>query len=193
MIESNPMDALPISGDGEGASDDDPGPSPASVVILFDAWQHHTEAVPTVHAAVNAAIVFVPALAGADLVIALSSDEAVRALNAQFRGQDKPTNVLSFPAAPSFGNAAGAPSGDVAIAYETIVSEAADEGKHLHHHLAHLTVHALLHLAGHDHDEDAQAERMEMLERRILASLNIPDPYRSPTEEDQPKPAETLL
>lgn len=193
MIESNPMDALPISGDGEGASDDDPGPSPASVVVLFDAWQRHTEAVPTVHAAVNAAIAFVPALAEADLAIALSSDEAVRALNAQFRGQDKPTNVLSFPAAPGFGDNADAPSGDVAIAYETVVREAADEGKHLHHHLAHLTVHALLHLAGHDHYDDAQAEQMEMLERSILASLDIPDPYRSPIDEDQPNPAETLL
>lgn len=187
------MDALPISGDGEGASDDEPGPSPASVVVLFDAWQPHLDAVPTVHDAVNAAIAFVPELAEGEIAVALSSDEAVRALNARFRGQDKPTNVLSFPAPPGFGSAMSAPSGDIVIAYETVVSEAADECKHLHHHLAHLTVHGLLHLAGHDHDDDAEAERMEMLERRILASLDIPDPYRSPTEEDQPKPAETQL
>src|SRR5262245_59212003 len=124
MIASDPMDALPISGDGEGASDDEPGPSPAGVVVLFDAWQRHLDAVPTVHAAVNAAITFVPALAEGEIAIALSSDEAVRALNAQFRGQDKPTNVLSFPSAPGFGEAPGAPSGDIVIAYETLVTEA---------------------------------------------------------------------
>ncbi len=78
------------------------------------------------------------------------------------------------------------PSGDIVIAYETVAHESVTEGKPLLHHLAHLTVHGLLHLAGHDHDNDSDAERMEALERRILATLNIPDPYRSYLEEEQP-------
>jgi probable rRNA maturation factor len=187
MIErSIVVDALPPSGEGEAASDDDPGPSPAGVVILDDAWLDHETAVTVVHEAVNAAALFVPALAEGDIVIALSSDEAVRELNARFRGHDKPTNVLSFRAASSPPREAETPSGDIAIAYGTVVREATDEGKPFHHHLAHLVVHGLLHLAGHDHHNDADAEQMEALERRILAILNIPDPYRSDFDEERP-------
>ena len=175
------MDALPPTDDGDGASDDEPGPSPAGVVILHDAWLEVPDAVPAVHRAVNAAVGFVPALADGEIAIALSSDAAVRELNARFRGSDKPTNVLSFPAAPGPAEAEAegeaAPSGDIVIAYETILREAEGEGKHLLHHLAHLTVHGLLHLAGYDHEDDAEAERMEALETRILATLGIPDPY----------------
>lgn len=184
MIDTGPMDAVPPQNEAEGASDDEPGPSPAGVVILFDAWHELPGAVSAVHEAVNAAVHFVPELADAEIAIALSSDEDVRALNARFRGQDKPTNVLSFPSAPGVSEAA--PSGDIIVAYETLAREAAHEGKPLHHHLAHLTVHGLLHLAGHDHHDDGDAERMEALERRILAHLDIPDPYRSDSEEDRP-------
>ena len=186
MTKRNTFGVLPPPGDGEGMSDDEPGPSPASVVILYDAWREMPGAALTVHQAVNAAARLVPALGDGEIAIALSSDADVRALNARFRGQDKPTNVLSFPAAPGFAGADNAPSGDIVIACETVIREAADEEKHLNHHLAHLTVHGLLHLAGYDHDDDADAEEMEALERRILATLDIPDPYRSDVEEHQP-------
>jgi len=185
------MDVLPPPGEADDASDDEPGPSPAGVVVLDDAWPDQESSVLCVHEAVNAAIRFVPELANGEVAIALSSDAAVRRLNAQFRGKDKPTNVLSFPTAGS-SDGDGAPSGDIVIAYETVLREAEDEGKPLHHHLAHLVVHGLLHLAGHDHDTETDAEIMEALERRILESIGIPDPYRSDVEEDQPL-AETRL
>jgi probable rRNA maturation factor len=184
-IESKFLDTVPSAEDGEGASDEEPGPSPASVVVLNDAWRNQLpDAAGAVHAAVNAAAAFVPGLPGADVAIALSSDEAVRALNARYRGQDKPTNVLSFPAADP--SSADAPSGDIIIALETVLREAEEEGKPPLHHLAHLTVHGVLHLAGYDHETEEEAECMEGLERRILAGLDIPDPYRSFVEEDLP-------
>ena len=185
MIDTSPMDVLPPQGESDGQSDDESGPSPAGVVVLFDAWQEFPGAVSTVHDAVNATLRFVPELADGEIAIALSSDADVRELNARFRGQDRATNVLSFPSAGFSGNSA-ASSGDIVIAYETTAREAANEGKPLYHHLAHLTVHGLLHLAGHDHHDDADAERMEALERQILAHLDIPDPYRSDIEEDRP-------
>lgn len=184
IIESKTMDAPSSAGEVDGPSDEEPGPSPAGVVLMHGAWHDLSGALPAVHAAVNAAIAFVPALAESEIAIALSSDAAVRELNARFRGHDKPTNVLSFPAALTQDADA---SGDIIIAYETVMREAADEGKDALHHLAHLTVHGLLHLAGYDHDGDADAERMEALERRILHSLDIPDPYRSDVEGDQPR------
>jgi probable rRNA maturation factor len=190
MIERNITGVVPPPGEGEGTSDDDPEPGPASVVVLEGAWHDAPGAVSAVHEAARAAAAIVPALADGEIAIALSSDAAVRELNARFRGQDKPTNVLSFPAAPDFPGVQGASSGDIVIAYETAAREAAAEGKPLLHHLAHLTVHGLLHLAGHDHDDNVDAERMETLERRILEQLDIPDPYRSLTEEDRSLSAE---
>ena len=187
MIERNIVDVVSAPAETDSASDDEPGPSPAGVVVLHDAWQDIQGAVPAVHEAVNAAVSFVPALATSEIAIALSSDAAVRELNARFRGQDKPTNVLSFPAAAGPDDEPGDASGDIVVALETLQREAAHEGKHLHHHLAHLTVHGLLHLAGFDHDTEADAEEMEALERRILATLEIPDPYRSDVEEHQPR------
>ena len=188
MIErSIVVEAFPPLVEGEVASDDDSGPSPAGVVILDDVWLDHENAVAIVHEAVEATVAFLPALAEGDIAIALSSDEAVRALNVRFRGLDRPTNVLSFPAVSGSPGEAETPSGDIAIAYETVACEAADEGKPFYHHLAHLVVHGLLHLAGHDHHTDADAEQMEALERRILAILNIPDPYRSDFDEERPR------
>ena len=108
---------------------------------------------------------------GAALGLALTSDRAVRALNHDFRGQDKPTNVLSFPTftRPYLG--------DIALARATIAREARQQGKTLEHHLAHLVVHGVLHLLGHDHAVRADAQRMEALEKRVLAGLGIGDPY----------------
>ncbi len=106
----------------------------------------------------------------------LGDDARIAALNAQFRGKQGPTNVLSFRAATS-GPDAGRFLGDIALAAETIVEEANFQGKRFEHHAAHLAVHGFLHLLGYDHQEPAQAEKMEARERAILATLGIGDPY----------------
>jgi probable rRNA maturation factor len=186
MIEPNRTDVAPAPAQADGVGDGEPGPGPAGVVVLSDMWHDLPGAVAAVHEAVDAAMRFVPTLGSGEIAIALSSDAAVRELNGRFRGQDKPTNVLSFPAAPGFPGVQAMPSGDIVIAYETVLREAAADDKPALHHLAHLTVHGLLHLAGYDHDDDADAETMERLEQRILASLAIPDPYRSDVEQPQP-------
>ena len=103
----------------------------------------------------------------------LTGDAAVRALNARFRGQDRPTNVLAFPAPAT---AAGA-LGDIALAYGVCAAEARAQGKPLADHLQHLVVHGALHLLGLDHQTEAEAAAMEARERRVLAGLGVPDPY----------------
>lgn len=127
-----------------------------------------------------------PLLASPRLVASLlfTSDAEVHALNREWRGRDKPTNVLSFPMqvrSDLAGLASEGPPvmlGDIALAYETCAHEAAEKGISLETHATHLIVHGLLHLAGHDHvDNNEQAEAMEALETRILAKLGIADPY----------------
>ena len=108
-----------------------------------------------------------------NVTILLTDDESVRELNAQFRGQHKPTNVLSFPAPDNPERFAG----DIALAYGVCAREAAEQGKSLANHLQHLTVHGVLHLLGYDHMGDDEAEVMEDLERSVLAELGVPDPY----------------
>jgi probable rRNA maturation factor len=111
--------------------------------------------------------------------LALSCDEQIARLNGAFRGKPEPTNVLSFPAR-STGPKAGSEArflGDVVLAAETVSREAAALGLPLTHHLQHLIVHGLLHLLGYDHETEQQAQAMEALEARILASLGIADPY----------------
>lgn len=112
----------------------------------------------------------------AEVSILLTDDATVQTLNAQYRGQDKPTNVLAFPAdMPVTGGPA--PLGDIAIARETVLGEAEAASKPPRDHLAHLAIHGLLHLLGYDHQTDADASHMEGLEVAILKSLDIPDPY----------------
>ncbi|RAK56190.1 rRNA maturation RNase YbeY [Phenylobacterium soli] len=123
--------------------------------------------------AVAEAVLAEERLTDRNLVVLLTDDEAVRALNAQFRDKDKPTNVLSFPAPPNPEQHLG----DVALAYETCAREAAEQGKPLAHHLQHLVAHGVLHLLGYDHMTDEEAADMEGLERVVLARLGIPDPY----------------
>ncbi len=115
-----------------------------------------------------------------EVSVLLCDDDAIAVLNGRWRGQEKPTNVLSFPAPPLYGDAAlqeKAPLGDIAIAYETLVREARESGKTAPAHLAHLVVHGFLHLAGYDHETDNEAEEMERLEREILARIGVADPY----------------
>ncbi len=120
----------------------------------------------------------------AEACVALSDDAGVRALNAQFRGKDKPTNVLSFPASAEAlrPDASATSLGDVILAAETLAREAEAQRIPPPHHLQHLVVHGLLHLMGFDHETDAQASEMEALEVAILARLGIADPY-APTPE----------
>jgi len=131
---------------------------------------------------------------GGELAIVLTDDSAIRTLNRGWRGKDQPTNVLSFPVnAPSrslprkrgrvrVGVAAGPAGrvrllGDIVIAYETMAREALAEQRPFRHHLAHLAVHGFLHLVGHDHEADAEAEAMEALEIAVLSRLEMPNPY----------------
>jgi probable rRNA maturation factor len=118
--------------------------------------------------------------APAELSIVLGDDALLRRLNRLWRGQDKPTNVLSFPAERGTPRAAGAPLllGDVVLAFETVAREANAQGKHLADHLRHLVVHGVLHLLGYDHARAAEARRMEALERAVLCRLGVADPYR---------------
>jgi len=116
---------------------------------------------------------------GAELCIHLADDEHVRALNARWRGLDKPTNVLSFPAVAASEITKARLIGDIVLAFETVAREAADDGKPLADHYRHLVAHGFLHLIGFDHDNEADAERMEAMETRILAQLGVADPYRA--------------
>lgn len=127
-----------------------------------------------------------PELANPRLSVSLlfADDAEVHALNREWRGKDKPTNVLSFPMLEREDlldlPAAGPPEllGDIALALETCTREADDKGLPLDHHAAHLIVHGLLHLAGHDHEiSPADARTMELLEIKALALLGIADPY----------------
>ncbi|BBK45249.1 endoribonuclease YbeY [Allostella vacuolata] len=129
---------------------------------------------PLVRRAVRAALKVAPRMPAGDpeMAILLGDDALLHQLNRDYRGQDKPTNVLSF--------AAGDPLllGDVAIAYETTAAEAAAAGKPLADHLSHLVVHGTLHLLGFDHETTEDAAEMEPLEVQALAALGIADPYR---------------
>ena len=152
------------------------------VEIEDEAWA----ALPDVEALTQAAAAAALTRPG-EVTILLADDAAVQDLNARFRGRDAPTNVLSFPAAPS----AAPHLGDIALAYGVCAGEAAAQGKPLAHHLQHLVVHGVLHLLGSDHQDDAEAEEMEARERDILARLGVPDPYaeRGPVSDPAPDEA----
>ena len=109
-----------------------------------------------------------------EISLVLASDEAMHLLNATYRHKDKPTNVLSFPSLE--------PKiclGDIVLSLETIQNEATDQGKTFDHHVAHLFVHGILHLMGHDHIEDDERTKMEAKEIQILERLDVPNPYDS--------------
>lgn len=116
----------------------------------------------------------------AGLVIRVVGEDEMRALNARYRGRDKVTNVLSFPAelpAALKGRVKPEPLGDIVICAPIVAAEAGRQEKPLLNHWAHLTVHGLLHLLGYDHEEEAQAQAMEAREIAILSGIGIPDPY----------------
>jgi probable rRNA maturation factor len=156
------------------------------VLVVADCWQSEPDSEAVIDRAIRAAAETVNAdlkvdLGEAELAVMLTDDDGIRTLNSNWRGIDKPTNVLSFPALPPTGESGPdeAPRmlGDIAIAYQTTRAEADDEQKPFDHHLSHLAVHGFLHLIGYDHEKDDDAEAMETLETAILAQLGIPDPY----------------
>ncbi len=139
-----------------------------AVVVLDAAW---TKALPGVERLVRRAAR--AAVKGKkSLNVALADDKAVRMLNARDRKKDKPTNVLSYPSGER------AFLGDIVLARQTVWREAREQKKAPADHITHLVVHGALHLLGHDHvTGEADADRMEALERRILAKLGVADPY----------------
>jgi probable rRNA maturation factor len=152
------------------------------ILVVADCWQTETDVESVIHRAIATAAEMVDAdVEGAELAVMLTDDAGIRTLNSNWRGIDKPTNVLSFPALQPTGPRGpdDAPHmlGDIAIAYQTTRKEADDEQKPFDHHLSHLAVHGFLHLIGYDHEKDDDAEAMEALETEILAQLGIPDPY----------------
>jgi len=134
------------------------------------AW---TVAMPDAEAVVLRAATAALGTVEGDLVVLLTDDAEVQDLNKRFRDKDRPTNVLSFPAAES----AFPHLGDVVLGYAYCAAEAQAQGKTLSDHLSHLVVHGVLHLLGRDHEDEAEAEEMEAEEREILAALGVADPY----------------
>jgi probable rRNA maturation factor len=187
MPQMTETSEAPAAGDGTVSAESEPPQIDADIMIGDGRWEAVnglTSLIPRlVAAALNEA--GRPAQAGS-VSIALLSAAEVRSLNKAFRGKDSATNVLSFPAArplSSHNNATGPAAflGDVALAYETVTEEALAQQKTVLHHAAHLVVHGVLHLAGFDHGQDAEAECMEDAERLILSRLGIPDPYADHT------------
>src|SRR6476660_8260832 len=136
------------------------------VLVVADCWQTEPDAEAVIQRAIATAAETVEADIGqAELAVMLTDDVGIRTLNSNWRGIDKPTNVLSFPALQPSGR--GGPDdaprmlGDIAIAYETTRREADEEQKPFDHHLSHLAVHGFLHLVGYDHEKDEEAGTME--------------------------------
>lgn len=151
-----------------------------SIAVEDEAWLALADLDRLVQTAVTAAL----SGAGADrdrgeIALLLTNDRSIAAINAEWRGNNKPTNVLSFSAAPGLPVPEGEerPLGDIVLAYGVVAREAAEQGKTLREHTAHLIVHGVLHLLGFDHETDAEAQEMERLEAGILKGLGISDPY----------------
>lgn len=184
--------AANVGGPEAGVADAEP-PEPSAllgvdVVVEANDWPGFGDAEAAVLAAA-AAVGTHPGVIGepCEAAIALSNDDEVARLNGAYRNKPVPTNVLSFPAAARPGGpCAGEPKalGDIIIARETILREAAASGTPPVHHLQHLVIHGLLHLLDYDHIEPAGALRMEALETAILARLGIPDPYAGTEPDD---------
>lgn len=146
-------------------------PEAIAAVIETETWQHHLgeAACEALVQAVWSAFEDEHGPAPQPVAVLFADDARLTALNAQFRGQNKATNVLSFPD--------GEGGGDIALAFERVHVEARVAGRSLYARTAHMLVHGLAHLAGMSHDEEAEAEAMEAFEARILARLTIADPY----------------
>ncbi len=161
--------SVAMNADAEGPALD------LDIVVNSALWSDEPSSERVVALAVAAAAAAAGIAPPSGLCVMLTDDEEIRRLNGRFRGQDKPTNVLSFAArTPPSGDGH---LGDIAIAFESAAREAREQAKPFDHHLAHLAVHGFLHLLGYDHRFEAEAEGMEGFERDILARLGVPDPY----------------
>jgi probable rRNA maturation factor len=134
---------------------------PIEVIVTEPAWRRLVPKAARIAARAAAA-------AGATGTVVLAGDHTVRRLNAQHRGRNKPTNVLTYET----------PAPEVILALGVVRREAAAASRRPAHHLAHLVVHGALHLRGHDHLAAGEARRMEMAEARILHRLRVPNPWR---------------
>lgn len=166
-----------------------------------DAWDTETDWAAAAQGSVNCAIAasafaaFIDGPKQLSISVQLSGDAEVHCLNRDYRGKDKPTNVLSFPMLDAGqldrlmqedggqeDSATNSPEtllGDIILAHETCAREASEKGISLSHHVAHLIVHGTLHLLGHDHQDDESAAIMEALEIKALASIGIANPYQT--------------
>lgn len=148
------------------------------MIVSIDVEEPAWSAVDDVKATIGRAVAAV--LPGDDrsLDVVLTNDAEMRSINREWRGKDKPTNVLSFPSAPQpVPDGEVAHLGDLVLAWETVAQEAQAAGKSPADHVTHLVVHGTLHLLGFDHEDEAEAEVMEAKETAILASLGLADPY----------------
>jgi probable rRNA maturation factor len=149
------------------------------IMIEAAGWDRLPEAEALAQKAAEAAVMAADeAEEDYEVSLMLADDARIRELNRIWRGKDKPTNVLSFPAPEQPGSTGPRHLGDIALAFETLARESEEESKEFAHHFAHLIVHGVLHLLGYDHEVEAEAEIMEALEVKALASLGIADPYR---------------
>lgn len=178
---------IPFDGGGETAP---AGASPSmttnSVAIeLVDAAWHELAVEKAVRTAVEATLAN-RAVMPVDVSVALVSDAEIRGLNRAHRGQDKPTNVLSFPVPDAIARTVRPrPLGDIVLAHGVVVAEAREAVVPIHHHVGHLVVHGCLHLLGFDHETDQEAEVMEAIEVAVLAGLDIPNPYTRSGEDER--------
>ena len=149
-----------------------------SIEVEDDAWQQLPGLEAMTQIAICAALE-ATGLAEAEVYVLFTDDQSIAELNAQWRGQAKATNVLSFPAPEDMPLPPGEPRplGDIVLASGVVCREAEDQRKTLHDHAAHLIIHGVLHLLGHDHDDENEAAAMEQLEIGILKGLGISNPY----------------
>lgn len=152
--------------------------SPPQIDIQMQSplWEAQPLATQTVHDAI-ATVAAELSTTGGEVCIVLTDDSAIAKLNWDWRGIDRPTNVLSFPASGQTGHQEPRLFGDIVIAYQTLERECETENRLFLHHLAHLAIHGFLHLSGYDHETDGQADEMEALESKIMSRLNMPDPH----------------
>jgi len=167
----------------------DPGPSSpghppelgVEIVRRAEIWERLAVSDAALARAARAAFLAAPRAGAFEVTLVLTDDAEMRALNRAWRGKDAATNVLSFPAGAVGGRGdEPCPLGDVVLAAQTVQREAEAQGLSLADHISHLVIHGMLHLLGFDHEAEANAERMEALETKVLAGLGIADPYVEP-------------
>lgn len=155
-------------------------PAPLTIDIAFDCadWPDQPALAARAKGMILRAWTRLGGAEPAEVAVLFASDERVQELNRTYRGKDRPTNVLSFPAGGAFPGQGPAPLGDIVLAYGVTKTEAKAAASTLEAHAAHLVVHGFLHLLGYDHQDDSQAQDMETQETLIMREAGFDDPYR---------------